>query len=47
MHDAPIMSHLQEIKYMTYHKIKLGIFTIDIDVMYLTTCTGPESTTWF
>jgi hypothetical protein len=42
---APIRSHLQEIKYMTYQNIKLSIFDININVLYLPTSTGPESTT--
>jgi hypothetical protein len=37
MCDAPIRNHLHEIKYTTYEKIKLSIFNISINVMYLPT----------
>lgn len=40
MRDAPIKNHLQKIKYTTYEKIKLNIFNIDINVLYLLTSTG-------
>jgi hypothetical protein len=47
MRDAPIRNYLLEIKYTTYHKIKLSIFNINISVLYLPASTGPRSTTWF
>jgi hypothetical protein len=47
MHDAPISNHLQDIKYTTYQNIKLSIFIVNINVLYLPANTGPESTTWF
>jgi hypothetical protein len=45
MHGAPIRNHLQEIKYTTYQKIKLSIFNININVLYLLVSTGHGSTT--
>jgi hypothetical protein len=47
MHDAPIRSHLQKIKYTTYQKIKLSMFNININVLYLPASIGPKSMTWF
>jgi hypothetical protein len=47
IHDAPIRNHLQKIKYMTYQKIKLSIFNININVLYLPASTAPESMKWF
>jgi hypothetical protein len=44
MRDTPIRNHLQKIKYTTYHKIKLSIFNININVLYLLASTGPAST---
>jgi hypothetical protein len=47
MRSAPIKNHLQKIKYMTYQKIKLSLFNININVLYLSLSTGPETTTYF
>jgi hypothetical protein len=47
MRGTPIRNHLQKNKYMTYQKIKLSIFNMNIKVLYLPTSTGPKSTTWF
>jgi hypothetical protein len=35
MCDAPIKNHLPKNKYTTYQKIKLSIFNININVLYL------------
>jgi hypothetical protein len=47
MHDTQIRSHLQALEYTTYPKIKLGIFNVNIDVLYLPTSTSSETMTWF
>jgi hypothetical protein len=47
MLDALIRNYLQEIKYMIYQKIKLNIFNININALYLPASTGPKSMTWF
>ena len=47
MCGTPIMNHLQDIKYMTYQKVKLSLFNVNINVLYLLASTGPELTLWF
>jgi hypothetical protein len=45
-HHVDSLGCFYRIKYTTYQKIKLSIFNIDINVLYLCASMGPKSTTW-